>query len=197
MGPERNTKGEKRPYSEWNELRKAFRSIYFSFPHVLSHHPHCKYYDKDVLHIGKWRFCWGCIVTYPVMVLCILFVLLLGLNREFPWWQFVIAGTVFGGFELISLWRKGRGLRHRTIKTFLGLGLGLMTIGVFSIPIHLPFRLLIYLQLYLIAGFFGSLRILAMEKKCQRCGWKGNWNRCPGFEEMNARLEEKGLLLRR
>jgi hypothetical protein len=194
----RNSQSEKRrPYSEWNEMKKGLRSIKFTIPHMLSHHPHCKYYDKDVLHIGKWKFCWGCIVAYPVMVICMFLIIILGLTEEFSWWEFILAGMIFGSFELISLWRKGRGLRHRIIKFFLGIGLALMIIGVILIPIHIGFRILIFVHLYFLAGFLGSFRIRAMETKCKKCKWKGNWNRCPGFEEMNSRLEREGLLVRK
>ncbi len=193
MGPGKNIDVEKKPYSEWNEMKNALRSIKHSLPHILSHHPHCKYYDKDVLHIGRTRLCWGCIVTYPTMFLVIFLIMFFSLQDDFPWWQFTITGMIFGSFEFISLWRKGRGLRHRTIKLFLGIGLALIFVGIFSIPIHLAFRILILAQLYLIAGFFGSFRLLAMEKKCKKCSWKGNWNRCPGFEKLNSKLEKNGL----
>lgn len=197
MGPESNDAEERTHYSEWGEMKRSVRSIICSFPHLLSHHPHCKYYDKDVLHIGRWRLCWGCIVTYPTMIITLAALLFFNIHNEFTWWQFIVAGTILGSFELISLWRKGRGLRHRTIKLFLGIGLASMTIGVFSIPIHLFLRFLIFTQLFLIASFFGSIRILAMEKKCKRCRWNGNWFRCPGFEELNSKLERKGLLMRK
>jgi hypothetical protein len=65
------------------------------------------------------------------------------------------------------------------------------------IPIHIGWKILIFIHLYLLAGFFGSFRIRAMEKKCKKCNWKGNWYRCPGFEEMNSRLEREGLLVRK
>jgi len=186
--------GKTKGYSEWGELKKGLRYFRSAYPHLLSHHPHCKYYDKDVLHIGKLKLCWGCIVTYPTMIIALVLITAFGWYREFAWWQFFIAGIVFGSFELISLWRKGRGLRHRTIKFFLGLGLAFMTVGVFTIPIHLIFRSIIYLYLYMAAGLLGSLRIIAMERKCKKCPWKGNWYRCPGFGELNSRLEEQGML---
>ncbi|MGA1792855.1 MAG: hypothetical protein ACMUHM_02795 [Thermoplasmatota archaeon] len=185
------------PFGEWEEFKKAFRSIRFCFPHMLSHHPHCRWYEKDVLRIGRLKFCWGCIVTYPAMIAALAVILAFGLQDEFEWWQFVIAGGVFGSFEFISLWRKGRGIRHRTIKFFLGLGLAFMLVGIFSIPIHIALRVLLLIHLYLLASLFASLRIFAMEKKCKRCSWMGNWNRCPGFEEMNSRLEKEGLLIRK
>lgn len=197
MGPKSIGEEERMPYREWNEMKRTVRSIRYSFPHIVSHHPHCKYYDQDVLHIGKWRFCWGCIVTYPTMALMILLIVLLDIHMEFAWWQFIIAGIVLGSFELISLWKKGSGLRHRTIKFFLGIALASMTVGIFTIPVHLVFKILIFAQLFIVAGFFGSFRILAMEKKCKRCRWKGNWFRCPGFEEMNSKLEKEGLFVRR
>ena len=127
MEPGGNKK--KRKYSEREELKKGLHYFRSAYPHLLSHHPHCKYYERDVLRIGGWRFCWGCIVTYPTMIAAIVLVLAFGWYRDFTWWQFMIAGLVFGSFELISLWRKGRGLRHHTIKFFLGLGLAFMTIG--------------------------------------------------------------------
>ena len=197
MGARKSQKKKKGSYSEWNEMKKAFRSIKFTLPHVLSHHPHCRYYDKDVLHLGKLKICWGCIVTYPVMILTMFMIIFMDLTSEFSWWQFIIAGIVFGSFEFISLWRKGRGLRHRIIKFLLGIGLASVIIGVFVIPIHIGWKILIFIHLYLLAGFFGSFRIRAMEKKCKKCSWKGNWYRCPGFEEMNSRLEREGLLVRK
>ncbi|MBN1390682.1 MAG: hypothetical protein JXA22_08590 [Candidatus Thermoplasmatota archaeon] len=179
-------------YSEWRELKKGLKYLKASYPYLLSHHPLCRYYDGDVLHVGKWRVCWGCIVTYPTMLCAIAAIVVLGLHHELSWWQFMLSGLVLGSFELISLWRKGRGLRHRTIKFFLGLGLASMTIGVFSIPVHLVFRMLIFIQLYIVAGMLGSFRIVKMEKKCRRCPWKGNWFRCPGFRELNERLGGEG-----
>jgi hypothetical protein len=197
MGARVSEKNNGRSYSETHELKKGFRYFKHAHPYLLSHHPHCKYYAKDFLKIGKWRFCWGCIVTYPTFIAVLIGLLLLGIHNDFTWWQFIIAGVIFGSFELISLWRKGTGLRHRTIKFFLGIGLALTTIGVFTIPIHLAFRIVIYFYLYMMAGLFGSLRIIAMEKKCRKCRWKGNWYRCPGFEELNSSLEKEGLLKRK
>ncbi|MGA1873613.1 MAG: hypothetical protein ACMUHY_08060 [Thermoplasmatota archaeon] len=167
----RREKHKVRPYSEWNELKNALRSIQYSFPYLLSHHPHCSWYSRDVLRLGRWRFCWGCIVTYPTMIVTLTAIIFLGIHHRFDWWQFVAAGVILGSFEFISLWRKGRGLRHRTIKFFLGLGLAFVTVGVFTIPISLFLRILIYFHLYLLAGLFGSLRVVAMEKKCKRCSW--------------------------
>lgn len=82
------------------------------------------------------------------------------------------------------------------IKIALGIGVSLSTIGVFLIPIHLIFRIYIFFVLFTAAGMFMSLRIKAIEKKCNRCEWKGNWYQCPGFEELNSKLEDNDLLKR-
>ncbi|MBW1692433.1 MAG: hypothetical protein JRJ70_17175 [Deltaproteobacteria bacterium] len=187
-------KGFKKIEYEWEQLKQGYAYIKIAKPYLLSHHPHCKYYSKDVLKIGKYRFCWGCIVTYPTMVSSMILFLLLDFQNKFAWWEFVIAGIIFGSYEFISLWRKGSGLRHRIIKFLLGIGLALTTIGVFTIPIHLFFRILIFIQLYMMAGLLGSLRMVAMEKKCRKCKWKGNWYKCPGFEELNRELKKRNLI---
>jgi len=189
-------RGENIPYSEWKELGRSLRAIGISFPHILSHHPHCRWYEGDVLHLGKWRLCRGCIITYPVAAFTLIISLLVGAHRIVPWYFLLVLGVAFGSFELISLWREVGGSRYRVIKVFLGIGLALTTLGVFMTPIHLTIRILIFIQLFLIAGALASIRILKMEKKCKRCGWEGNWMRCPGFEEMNSKLESDGSLKR-
>ncbi|MFO8051982.1 MAG: hypothetical protein R6V01_09860 [Thermoplasmatota archaeon] len=183
-------------YREIDELKKGMRYIRWAFPYLLSHHPHCRWYEKDVLHLGKVRLCWGCIVTYPVAIITLVMVLSLGLHHRYPWYVFILLGFAFGSFEFISLWRKGTGLRHRIIKFFLGIGISLATVGVFMIPIHILFRMYIFFTLFTAAGMLMSFRIIAMENKCKRCAWKGNWYQCPGFEELNSNLEKEGLLKR-
>ena len=106
---------------------------------------------------------------------------------------FMLLGIAFGSFEFISLWRKGTGLRHRIIKIFLGIGIALATIGVFMIPFHILLRIYIFFLCYSAASVSMSLRFKGMERKCNDCEWKGNWYQCPGFEELNSKLDEKGL----
>jgi hypothetical protein len=197
MSDRRSEANERTAYSESMELVKALRSIGYSFPHFISHHPHCRWYEEDVLHIGKWRLCWGCIVAYPVALLTLIILMVTGAHDLVQWYILLVLGFAFGSFELISLWRKGRGFRHHLIKIFLGVGLAFATTGVFIIPVHIVIRIVVFFQLLLIAGALASLRILQMERKCKRCSWKGNWMRCPGFEEMNSKLEKEGLLIRR
>ncbi|MFW3146688.1 MAG: hypothetical protein ACMUIE_07755 [Thermoplasmatota archaeon] len=186
----------KRKYNEWKEFKEGFGYLRTAIPYLLSHHPHCTKYRRDVLNIGRLKLCWGCIVTYPVAIAVVILILHFGTYKDYPWYLFILMGVAFGSFEFISLWRKGTGLRHRMIKIFLGIGIALVTVGIFMIPVHILLRLYFLFAGYTAAGAAMSLRLRGMEKKCKRCEWKGNWYQCPGFEELNSKLEKKGLLKR-
>ena len=69
MGASKPDENINKPYSEMSELKKGLRYIKHARHYLISHHPHCKYYDKDVLRIGKLRICWGCMVD-PVRTVC-------------------------------------------------------------------------------------------------------------------------------
>ena len=175
-------------------ITKIIANIFSSIsPHILSHHPHCVKYKNDVFHIGKSRICRGCFITYPTAIAIIFYSFFTGIYEIYPWYSFLTIGVFLGLFEFFSLW--GMLMKFRDIiKFLLGLGVGLVIVGIFSMPVGLCQSFLIFFVLFILAGLFHRKRIVKVEKKCLECQYKKDWDNCPGFRDMVNRLRDKGTL---
>ena len=162
-------------------------------PHLLSHHPHCRMYDRDVLRIGKIRLCSGCFIAYPTAIAVIVYGSVTGLSYQYPWYYYMISGIIVGLSQFISLFGRGERFRH-LIKFFLGLGIGLTTIGVFRFPVHICLSILIFYLLVVLAGFFANKRVLKIENICEKCKYKKDWYHCPGLKKVHDDLRNNDLL---
>jgi len=140
------------------------------------------------------RFCAGCTITYPTTIAIIIYGLLTGIVYRYPWYLFFITGVFFGLFQFISLFGRGDRFRH-VIKFMLGVGIGLVTIGVFRLQVHICLSIYIFYMLFMLAGLFGGRRIKKIENKCKKCSFKKDWQNCPGFKKLHDELKESSLKL--
>ncbi len=146
---------------------------------LLAHHPLCGQFDQDVYNIGRHRLCLGCFTSYPLAVAIVLIWWLAGLPGE--WYHHLSAGFLAGSAQLASL----KGLtRTRTakvaVKTALGFGFGLATVGVLGIPVEWWWRLILLFPLSWTASMLAYFRTRSIEEICLACEWKGARD-CPGF----------------
>ncbi len=160
---------------------------------MFAHHPICEPYSKDVLHVGRTRFCWGCLVTYPTAITVLMVMVLTGWNELLPWFLWFLIGVLFGAAELLNLLQKRVGLAHRLINFCLGTGMAFMTLAVFMMDIFICFRLYLFFMLYMLAGLLITYRVRNFEKRCAKCSWKKDWNNCPGFRDLHNKLKKEGL----
>lgn len=163
-----------------------------TFPYLLSHHPHCDRYGNDVFKIGRLRLCKGCYITYPTILLVMVFSCLSGIVHRYPWYSFAGTGMVIGSFEFISLFFDVGGYRM-VIKFLLGLGVGLVIVGVYLMPIGIYYSTLIIMMLVVLANLIYMIRWKKFKKKCLACPHEMDWENCPGFREMNERMERYGM----
>jgi hypothetical protein len=159
-------------------------------PFLLSHHPHCKYFENDVYHLGKHRLCIGCFTSYPIAI----FVVALWFLGIIPylWPTLLLLGLFFGLIQLLSFTRltDKKGVKI-IVKVFLGLGFGFFASGVLAMPLPLWFRVVTLINLGFATGMLGFLRYKKVIKTCERCEYKGNYYVCPGFAQLYGSEQQK------
>jgi len=165
------------------------------FPYLLSHHPHCVDFADDVYRAGKWRLCIGCFTSYPLAVLTVVIACYIGATRFYEWYSLFGFGVLAGLLHTLSFIRLTRWKPVKiVIKIFLGIGMGLCTYAVFSIPVHLLLRILIFYVLFFIAMNLGGIRILLIQKHCEKCEYKADWFKCPGFGPLSKQMVENNFM---
>src|SRR3989304_3210738 len=73
--------GEKARKKSFKTYLKCYKSL------LLSHHPNCERFAKNhTLNVGKYRFCMGCFIGYPTILITIIVMFFLKLyafiNRD-------------------------------------------------------------------------------------------------------------------
>jgi len=161
------------------------------FPLLLSHHPDCDSFSEDVFTVRGVKFCVGCSVAYPIAI----FIFILWLAGAFSpnnWPYYLLFGVLSGSVELLSL--KGfTTIRNRkaVVKFFLGIGWGLTTIGVFSLPVDILLRIVIFFDLFMANAALTMKRSGNIDKICENCPWfKHRGIDCPGFAKYNLRMQK-------
>jgi hypothetical protein len=159
-------------------------------PFILSHHPHCKYFDDDVYHLGKRRLCIGCFTSYPIAIV----IVALWFLDFFPylWYILILLGLLFGLIQLLSFThlteRKGVKI---LVKVCLGLGFGFFASGILAMPIPFWIKVLTLINLGIATGMLGIFRYRKVYKICERCEYRGNYYICPGFAPLYRASENK------
>jgi len=152
-------------------------------PFLLSHHPHCKYFDDDVYHVGKHRLCIGCFTSYPIAIV-IAVSWFLGF-LPFDWFILMLSGLMFGLIQLLSFTRftDRKGIKV-LVKVFLGLGFGFFASSILAMPIALWLKVVTFINLGILTGMLGIFRYKKIYKICEKCEYRGNYYLCPGFVQI-------------
>jgi len=159
-------------------------------PFMLSHHPHCKYFDDDVYHVGRHRLCIGCFTSYPIAIVVV--VLWFFGFIPFYWHVLMLLGLMFGLVQLTSFTRftDRKGMKI-PVKVFLGLGFGFFASSILAMPIALWFKVVTFINLGILTGMLGIFRYKKIYKICEKCEFEGNYYICPGFAQIySARAKQ-------
>jgi hypothetical protein len=98
----------------------------------------------------------------------------------------LIAGLATGLIQVFSSFHSTKNLWVKIIiKIFLGLGFGLTTVWVFTLPLHILLRILLFVVLVMIATYIGTFRVRNLRKTCANCIYHGNWDICYGWRFIN------------
>lgn len=149
---------------------------------ATAHHPLCSWFHSDRYHAFGLSFCRGCSATVPMFALGIaVFFLVLHFHGLDPF--------LVGGIGLALGIPHGTTYLHRfpagyraIAKLTGGLGLGLLLPAVFFAPVPLVYQIAFLAGLGVAFLLLQGLRMKRMLAVCDRCPWKRDWNRCPGFE---------------
>ena len=163
-------------------LRAALR--YF-----VGHHPLCTAYREDVRLVGPTKIpvCVGCAIVYPSGLLAgpLLSVALARADGSFPVAAAVV-GFSLGGLQLAGYVFRVESRALRTaIKAGLGLGVMLFVGGVLALDAAWTLKVGLLAAAYLVLAATQALRVLKLKRKCRKCVWKADWQRCPGFYPFN------------
>jgi hypothetical protein len=163
------------------------------FPFLISHHPNCKRFDKDVFKIGEQRVCIGCSIGYPTFFLTTVILLILSYILYIYWDLLLLIALVL----YTPLILKYLGLtNHKSIKIIAALCLGMGSATSLWGLIHSPINIAIWLPIFLIINIIvmvSGYRIRRMIRQCDRCRYTRQWYRCPGFRDIIINLDNDGF----
>ncbi|MFW5928664.1 MAG: hypothetical protein ACOCSL_05605 [Thermoplasmatota archaeon] len=172
-----------------NEFREFLHVLRENRKYFLSHHPDCSEFEDDVYHFMGKKFCVGCFTAYPTAGIIIM-LWILGLIRISTTYAFLI-GLSLGSIQFLSLTSiSDMKFGKIIIKVFLGLGIGFFIIAIFSLPVTLVLRLLLFFISLNVAGFFSFLRMRKIKARCEECEFEKDWSICPGFTSDPSRDAE-------
>ncbi|WP_371806796.1 hypothetical protein [Candidatus Lokiarchaeum ossiferum] len=181
------------------ELKIVFRRIK---PLLLSHHPDCEKFHDHVLHIGRNRFCIGCFVGYPSILLSFLisnFLIFPITDKNLHIWLLVIGFLLFGTLGLsitrlteIKVIKIGQKITN-------GTGIGIIVsffLNFFEIKSFFQIIFLIWGICAVLIIPVAFIRFRSMEKQCDQCEWKEDSSKCPIKDFLptilnESRIEEK------
>jgi len=163
-------------------------------PLLTSHHPDCKHYKDDYYTIGRAKICIGCSTSFPIAILVVALYLIFGNITQFPWYLYIGFGAFYGLFQLASIFDLNRHIVSKVlVKVAMGFGMGLITLGVFLMPIHIAFRIIIFIVGVSVTRVVGGFRLQKIEKKCRACPQYDGYYYCDGFREITNKLEKHGF----
>lgn len=190
------TRKEKRKASM--KIAVGIIKLFFSWKVIsmsLAHHPECEAFNDHVFTIGKLHLCRGCTLSYPPMYATVLIIIFwpdarafltaIGLWIPNLWW-FTIGFGLTGVIALLlrkyslfinDIYKFSRGAFAGFLITIIlsqhwgfKIGAGLLLTGA-----------MIYLSLH---------RGKDMEKTCEDCEWKANYEECPGWKDITQEFSK-------
>ena len=148
---------------------------------LLAHHPLCTSFRDDILRLGKWKFCLGCAVAYPVALATLVSALWLE-HGDWSWQELAMAGILLGLVQLASPLGLTRWRPFKLVtKVALGLGLGLATLAVLELPLPFGVRILLLILCIQLTSLLAALRFRTIQGICDSCPYRAQWHCCPGY----------------
>jgi hypothetical protein len=164
-------------------------------PLLLSHHPNCQNFENHIFKIGKYRFCIGCFIGYPVAIITVVVLyFLLNLPEIDPNILFWIGVGFMTSFILSPL----KLTRYKPIKIgqkiLFNIGGAFLFWWTWSFTRSLIINLLLFIGLFSI--FFALVNVYhsyGLYTICRECEYHLQWELCPGFEDIFQYCEKNGL----
>lgn len=175
-----------RGLSKRHRLHFLKRSLLLMLPFYFSHHPLCKNYRQEIVKIGSWSICRGCLCVYSAMLLSLLITVFVNpfvsfsLDKKF-FLVLIVSSPTWIGFIFE--------INNRIIKDFLRSSLGFgwgIALGELMLQPTWSNKLIIFLLMVIFLLVFRKLRSFQTSRKvfhlCENCT-KLNINACSDYKK--------------
>ncbi|MHA1819804.1 MAG: hypothetical protein ACTSU2_10615 [Promethearchaeota archaeon] len=174
------------PFKNLKNMLSALKPI------ILSHHPMCdKFKDHTFRAFGK-DLCIGCFITYPTIIIVLIIGYIFKFFNPENYATLIKHGFWFLSVYILSIVGLTKNKKVKILsKIVIGLGLAQILAGFWYMP--LPKWLNIVVIILFSQGLSTIMnikRVLEMNKICDKCEWKRDWEHCPGMSFFYERLHE-------
>ncbi len=148
---------------------------------ILSHHPLCRHFDEHVIEIRGRKYCKGCLLSYPTMIITLISGLFIPAFQNFTYFDFLILALIT---ILISL---GRLIPFRSnslsiiLRINFGLSLGFGLLSILLAP-DIFYVVMIFFSFALIHGSIVFFKWKKFFEPCKECEYYPHFPACPGFD---------------
>ncbi|MHA1339417.1 MAG: hypothetical protein ACTSRZ_04735 [Promethearchaeota archaeon] len=175
---------------------KKLKDFYWAMQPVFwTHHPTCDKYKGHTIHLFKKDLCIGCFVGIPSAIIMLIIGYIFPIFESFSTTNLIRISIILMSFYLLSIigLTSYKPLKIVT-KVIIGSGAAFFIAAIFSYEMPIFYKVFFTLLFNQAVLFFiNAIRGLKMLHKCKKCEFKKNWNDCPGFREVNRKLELIGL----
>ena len=166
-------------------ISERIKRFYYEIkPLLLSHHPDCNEFRDHVFELKGKKFCIGCFIGYPSMLLTILVLFLIQIYNFIHHRILLIIGLVLFCTYALKIFKFMRDIKGKIfIRILIGAGLGFLFWGIFGSPLtpldKILSSIVMFGGLYLV---YSTVRVISVFYTCHKCSYDGDWKHCPGFK---------------
>ena len=155
-------------------------------PIVLSHHPNCDKFKEHTFKIGKYQFCIGCFIGYPVAILGVLIIFLFNLTNIMESTLLFITGIILMSTFILSPLKLTKFKVIKIIQKILfNLGGAFLFWWIFTLPNHFFINFLLFFLVFGIAlALVNAYHAFSFYRTCKKCEFSLDWENCPGFKAL-------------
>ncbi len=163
---------------------------------MLSHHPNCDNFGKNhTINIGKYRYCIGCFIGYPSVIIGILAIYYLNLVMILESIYLFTLGMVLISFVILSPLNLTKIKSVKILqKVLIGVGSAFLFWWIWSLPNIFIINFLYFIMVYgLIGALLNMYHMYGLNKTCKNCEHSRDWQHCSGFKKIFECFKEHNL----
>lgn len=190
-----NNKREEREKDDTNIISRTWAVLKGLKPIMLSHHPDCENFEDHTIQFGKYRFCIGCFVGYPVAITSV--ILLYFILQVIPIANTILFWVGVGCMSSVILsplnLTDNKGVKIIQ-KIAFNVGGAFLLWWTLRLTRSLFLNVLIFLTLFnILFILINSYHAYGLIKTCRECEYHSKWGECPGFAKIFRYCEENNL----
>ncbi len=176
-------------------IRKLILYIRSLKPIILSHHPNCDKFKEHTFKIGKYNFCIGCFIGYPVAIIGVLMIFFLNLINIMESTLLFTTGIILMSTFILSPLKFTKFKVIKIIQKILfNLGGAFLFWGIFTLPNHFFINFLLFFLIFGIAlALVNAYHAFSFYRTCKKCEFSLDWEICPGFKALFEYCEVNNL----